>query len=87
MKLKGLCDASRMDKTFILTWRPLTPNPWNTQEMWIYQGQLNTTLRFLGDQKWEIADNNFYYKTIEDKKKASKILKTGQDLLDLTVNV
>ena len=71
VKLKGMCSATRIDREFVLNWKPLNNNPWDYVQ-WYYQGIANSSIRWLGNGNWEISDNNYWFWEKKDIETVSK---------------
>ena len=59
VRLKGMCDLSKVDKNFVLNWVNMTTSPWDFVKLW-YQGERNTSIIYIGSGKWEISYSEYW---------------------------
>ena len=74
-RLSGVhCEGSKLDKEFILDWVPKGSTAATLQ--WYYQGRANSTIRYIGDNTWEIVDSSWYRSNKEDEAKIKPVVGT-----------
>ena len=69
--LKGMCEISNFDPVYVLNWEPLSNNPWEVPS-YRYKGLRNSSIKYLGDEKWAISDGYEHDTWKKDQTKMSK---------------